>query len=87
MHRGKGHERMCRPFRQLSTDRPPARYSHEGDGLYEGNLSRTSMSFINIKISTSKIRAADHGQSHLLPQIPYPLPIILPESASLRYRM
>ena len=36
---GKGHERMCRPFRQLSTDRPPARYSHEGDGLYEGNLS------------------------------------------------
>ena len=27
---------MCRPFRQLSTDRPPARYPHGGDGLYEG---------------------------------------------------
>lgn len=27
-------------------------------------------------IDLRKIRAADHGQSHLLPQIPYPLPII-----------
>lgn len=71
----------CRPTALLLDIR-----TKETDYMKE-TCPRTSMSFINIKISTSKIRAADHGQSHLLPQIPYPLPIILPESASLRYRM
>ena len=26
---------MCRPFRQLSTDRPPARYLHQTDYMKE----------------------------------------------------